>query len=462
MERLWAHQAEAVAWASGRQAALLAYGVGTGKTRIACELAKGKRRVLVGCPLAVMPAWRKQCGMWLHEATVCLLDAAGVEKKSRQLAAAMAFTGPVVVVGNYESLWRVAGLVAVQWDMLIWDEIHRLKSPSGKASKWAANMCKLNPAAKRLGLSGTLIADKPLDAFGVWRAVESPGCPTFGQSAFHFKATYAITNPRVPGMVVGYRNMEQFKRKVAATTLHRRSEDVLDLPETMHEEISYTLNREEERVYSELEDEFCASLFDGRITPANVMVASGRMLQACGGFLPRDDDPRPRLISPDGSSKLARLAEWLADFSLIDPLVLFCRYVADMEGIRGVLENAGRSFSELSGRRRELADWQAGKTSTLIVQIQSGGTGVDLTRASYAIFYSLGHSLSEYVQALGRLHRPGQTRTTRFYSMIGRLRNETKTIEGRVYAALEAKQEVVDEVCAGYAARGAARQDHVA
>jgi SNF2 family DNA or RNA helicase len=104
-----------------------------------------------------------------------------------------------------------------------------------------------------------------------------------------------------------------------------------------------------------------------------------------------------------------------------------------------------RSASELSGKINSLADWQAGKTTVLVAQIQSGGIGIDLTRASYGVFYSLGHSLSEYLQAIARLHRPGQEKTTRFYSLVATLLGKT-TVDGFVYEALSQRKEVIDAI----------------
>ena len=79
---------------------------------------------------------------------------------------------------------------------------------------------------------------------------------------------------------------------------------------------------------------------------------------------------------------------------------------------------AVRTARELSGSRHELEEWQDGAGQVLAVQIQAGGLGVDLTRAAYCIYYSLGFSLSEYEQSLARVHRPGQTRPVAYYHLI--------------------------------------------
>jgi SNF2 family DNA or RNA helicase len=129
--------------------------------------------------------------------------------------------------------------------------------------------------------------------------------------------------------------------------------------------------------------------------------------------------------------------------------VVFCRFRDDIESAIDECKSHGRSVSELSGKIDSLCDWQDGQTSTLVTQIQSGGIGIDLTRASIGVFYSVGHSLSEFLQAVARLHRPGQERSTRLYSLVARLQNRT-SLEGRVYEALTEKKNVIDTVLEGF------------
>ena len=454
---LWVHQQEAIEWADGRRDVLLWIGMGAGKTRTTLEIIKRMmidgsiRRILVGCPKAVMPAWQKQAAMWLPEIRVLLLDRGTSADKGRMLTAALSDTRPIIVVGNYESLWRIKEIEKLTWQCLVWDEVHRLKSPSGAASKWAAKMAKKNPTAKRIGLSGTLLAQSPLDAYGTWRAVESPECQTFGTTYTLFKATYAITNPAIPGMVIGWRNKEQFAARVAATTFQRKSEDVLDLPPIHHVEVPVNMTAKEGRVYTQLEKDFCAEVDGGFITPANAMVGLLRMLQATSGFMRLDDTASARQID-DVPSKRAAFADLLEDMPADEPLVVFCRFRSDIDSVLYACDQLGRTVSELSGKINDLAAWQAGETSVLVAQIQSGGIGIDLTRASVGVFFSLGHSLSEWLQAIARLHRPGQTRHTRFFSLVAQLHGRT-TADGRVYSALSDRKEVINAICTGYSTR---------
>ena len=80
----------------------------------------------------------------------------------------------------------------------------------------------------------------------------------------------------------------------------------------------------------------------------------------------------------------------------------------------------------------------------LVVQIQAGAEGVDMTRANHAVYFSLPHSLALYNQSRARLYRPGQTRPVSFMHIIA-----AGTVDEGVYRALERKEDIIEGIRAG-------------
>lgn len=468
MQDLWQHQSDAVEYAASRQWSLWHLGMGTGKTRAEIEFVRrvlageATGRILVVCPKAVIAAQIKQFSLWAPEIRVLALDRGTGRDKERRLAAALADTSPLVVIVNYETAWRMPLLERTAWSMLVYDEVHRLKAPSGSASRWAARMGKRNPFAKRLGLTGTLIAHSPLDVWAIYRAMESPTLTTFSDTYTAFKARYAVTNPRIPGMVTKFIRQDELSEKIASTTFYRRSEDVLDLPEILHERLEFELSQAESRVHRELETALIASIGEATVAPPNALAVALRMRQTCSGHVRRDDEQQSRPIDQT-PSKASRFGDWLEDLPPHEPIVVFAVFTEDLRQVRIRCEASGRKVSELSGRCNELAAWQAGESDVLVAQIQSGGIGVDLTRAAYGVFYSVGYELSMWLQAIARLHRPGQTRTTRLYAMVAKLPHNRMSIEDRIHAALINRRDAIEEIVNVYRhAPGAAVADRVA
>ena len=113
---VWAHQEDAIAWAWSRPWAIWHHGMGSGKTRTTLELIKrwlaehGGSRILVCCPKAVIAAWVKQVSLWAPHIRVVALDKASSAAKEKAFQAAIADTSPVIIVCNYESVWRIKGI----------------------------------------------------------------------------------------------------------------------------------------------------------------------------------------------------------------------------------------------------------------------------------------------------------------------------------------------------------------
>jgi len=100
---------------------------------------------------------------------------------------------------------------------------------------------------------------------------------------------------------------------------------------------------------------------------------------------------------------------------------------------------------ELSGRANDLAEWKAATGGeVLAVQMRSGSVGIDLTRAHWCAYYSIGFSLGDYDQSLARVRRPGQIRDVVYYHFVAR-----GLIDERVYTALANRRDVVAEVLNG-------------
>jgi SNF2 family DNA or RNA helicase len=177
------------------------------------------------------------------------------------------------------------------------------------------------------------------------------------------------------------------------------------------------------------------------------------MQQITSGYLPvyrEYYDENDRLhheldrVEKIDSGKAELLAEIAEDIDEHEPIVVFCRFQHDLDEIKAVAEKLGRTYGEISGRKKDALDDRAElKDGIQIagVQIQAGGVGIDLTKARYGIYYSVGYSLGDYEQSLARIHRPGQTRPVIYYHLVA-----ASTIDETVYRNLSNKRDVVKSI----------------
>ena len=417
----WDHQMSAAAWTQGRRGSMLSLDMGTGKSLVALMVMNEPdiQTILLNCNGGT------KAKAALLGKTLVSRDWSSPEK-------------PVAVVINYDSVWRgglASAIASHPWAWIVLDESHRIKSPGGRASRWLASLAQKNPLARLLCLTGTPMPHSPLDLYGQFRFLDPS---VFGTSFSRMRARYADCDPRYPSKVRRWLRQDEIASLLSQNSFRVTADEVLDLPDALHEVLPVELSPKTRKFYDSLDRDMVATIAQGTVVAANALTQLLRMQQATSGYAATEDGKFPI----DGESgKETVLADWMDDLPANEPIVVFCRFRSDLDAVRRVCEKQKRSMSELSGNDNSLEQWQAGETSVLAVQIQSGGVGIDLTRSAYCVYYSIGFSLGDYEQSLARLRRPGQTRCVRYYHLVA-----TKTVDEYVYKALAERKNVVDSV----------------
>ena len=467
----WKHQVEGYEFAMGAlqkyQAALLAAQMGCGKTLVATMLALGldARMVLVVCPLRVIGSWRDQLAQYIADSFVAapLVDKIGATAKrltfaKDKLALAQALKCRFFVIVNYEVIWRDAmaqWLLSQRWDMVIYDESHRIKAPGGVASKFAR---RFFPHVRyRVLATGTPLAHCQLDIFGQFRAVAPL---VFGLNYAAFKMRYAVLYGPQGDWVKCPKNEEDLAQRMAPFTWRCTKRDALpDLPDQIDVDYATELSASAARIYRQLEQDMITEIEGHTLTAANCLTKVLRLHQLTGGAL-KSDDGAEHVVDESKRKLLADTLEDLGD----EPLVIFCWFRTDIaaahEACKQVLpkhkDKAGHDLPvslELSGKRDELERWQAGEAQALVVQMGSGSVGISLVRANVAIYYSLSYKLVDFDQSRSRIHRPGQKRNCTYIYLTCQA-----TIDQKMLAALRVRQDVIEAVMQSVAEKAKSKE----
>lgn len=451
----WNHQLQAFHFSRDRAGTMLDMSMGTGKSKVIVDLIQNgfegdggpvMRTVIIAPPNVAKDVWPGQFKQHAILPIEVVLETKGsmikrAERSLQRVQQAEAKGIPWVVLVNYEAFWQrglLEFLMGLDIDLLIFDESHKIKAPGGKWSKAAQRLAR--KAKRKLGLTGTLLPHSPLDAYAQFRAVDET---VFGTSFVSFRNKYAVMGGFEGKQVVGFRNMEEFYERIASATF-RATEDVLDLPPTMHEWVRLDLPAGAWKAYSSLEKNFYFEVEAGEVTASNALARLLRLRQVTSGHLPLEDESGQQVKLVTHEVKTQALIDLLDNLPVDEPVVVFAVFQHDLNEIHRAAEKAGRKSLELSGRRHELEEWKNGDAPILAVQIQSGGVGIDLTRAAYCVYYSLGFSLGEYEQSLKRLDRPGQTRSVRYYYLL-----MERTVDIATMRALEKRKQVVTAILNG-------------
>jgi SNF2 family DNA or RNA helicase len=438
------HQPLAIEAALSRDGTLIDGKMGSGKSLIGLGIIVESKAIatLVLCPVSVRGVWRRE--IWKHTEgiDVVLPDKGDVRRRAREIKEhverARITRQPFVVVVNYESAWRnemAKVLLGVTWHLVLFDESHRIKSPSGKASRFARKL----KARRRVGLTGTPTPHSPLD---IWAQAQAIAPGVYQRTYTAFRSAYAVitTAPGFP-KIIGWQNTDDLQGRLKLF-VHDCGDVDLHLPPMTEQVVDVELEPGAAKAYKALERDFYAEIERGEVTVGNALTKILRLQQVTGGTIKLDDGTEARV----SEAKQKALADILDDLAG-QRVAVFCRFKSDLLAVRQAAEAAKLAYGEISGSTKDGLDDHAMMRDGLDivgVQIQSGGVGIDLTRANVGIYYSLTHSLGDHEQSRARLHRPGQTRHTHFLYLVA-----PGTIDAKIMQALDEKKDVIESVVYG-------------
>ena len=348
---------------------------------------------------------------------------------------------------NYEATFRdgiFEALLGFAPELVICDESQRIKNP--KAQQSLALHTLADRAAFRLALTGTPIQQ---DAQDIWSQFRFLDKSVFGDNFYGFRGRYCALGGFGGKQVVGTKNEEELSARLYSIAYRVTKAEALDLPEETFLIRKVPLSREERKHYDEMRVLSVTELSaQESVKATTVLTKLLRLQQIAGGFLRADGSDR---VTQIGTSKLDALEDILDDYVLTEgrKLVIFSRFLPEIEAIGRLLEKKGIRYGKITGdidlaqRGNVVKDFQTNpETLCFVAQIQTAGLGITLHAASAAVFYSVGYNLADYMQALARIHRKGQTQNCTYI-----LLQAENTVDQKIMEALEKKSDVARRIC---------------
>ena len=420
-------------WGPG---AVLADDMGLGKTVQALALLL--RRAGDGPSLVVAPAsvgfnWAREAARFAPSLQV--VEYAGPEREAR-----LDGLGPgSLLVTSWALLVRDAErLGEVRWGTVVFDEAQAMKNRRTGRNKAARGL----DAGFRLALTGT-----PLENHvGELHAILSALAPGLLGSERRFGQRFA--RPIAGG---DEQASAALSRVVAPFVLRRlKSQVATELPPRTEVEVGIELSLAERELYDRVRRAALAQL-----ELASETGDAQRRFQALGMLTRlRQAACHPRLVEDDSSipsSKLTRLLRLLGDLREEGHRALvFSQFVGHLQLVRAALEERGFRLLYLdgstpSGQRGGLVDrFQAGEADVFLISLKAGGTGLNLTAASYVVHLDPWWNPAAEDQATDRAHRIGQDQPVTVYRLVAR-----GTVEESIVRLHARKREVAEQVLAG-------------
>jgi SWI/SNF-related matrix-associated actin-dependent regulator of chromatin subfamily A-like protein 1 len=449
----YAHQRAGLEFLASLGGGALLWEMGLGKTKTAIDYAEwldkgtGALRILVACPNTVKRNWTNEIEKHAGHSGYIVPD--GTIKQRVKQYATRRYT--IVNCEQLSFAESAAALAAISWDLVIVDESTRFKTPSSSRTK---ALHKIR-SAHRVILTGTPITGKPEDAWAQMHFIE----PGMLGSWWGFQDRYLDKNPWTKAIEGVKPGMDLVLSRVIGTRSYRlRKEEVLDLPPKVYEDRLVEMDGEQKRAYETMKHDLRMTVGDNVVEAWNILTQLLRLTQVTAGLLGAGD--RYSWLTGNENAKIKALDELLDDLGPDEPVVIFGMYQRELEhlalryGKSGDDHGAGLIYGPTPERRRaEYIDaFQAGRLKRLFVQQHTGGIGINLTAAKYAVYFTRGWSLEDWLQSQDRLHRIGQTGTVTIITLTAK-----GTIDEDIAAALGQKQNIADALT-GDSARALARK----
>lgn len=384
--------------------------------------------VLVVCPKSVLDVWALEFNKAAPHMRVLVLhdrDLFDLSLVQNQID---------VLVINYTQMRNVIEeLSTIRWLAAILDEGQQIKNPDSQTARAARQL----HADNRLVLTGTPLENRLLDLWSLM-TFATPGA--LGERAYFHRHFDRRKDSRAS---------ERLAARLRPFLLRRtKSQVARDLPSRSEENMLCEMSGRQAELYKEeLARAQHLVLSSSGFDMVNrrrfaILQALTRLRQICC---------HPGLI--DHTAANEESAKLTATLDLLQELhaeghkvLLFSQFVTMLKIIRTKLEELNLPFHWLTGASTDRAGivkafQEDEKASVFLLSLKAGGSGLNLTAASYVILYDPWWNPAVENQAIDRAHRIGQTQPVMAYRMLTR-----STIEEKIMTLQHKKNLMVSNV----------------
>lgn len=423
---------------------ILADDMGLGKTAQALSTCTRRkmRRGLIVTVKSMKPTWGDEIDKWLG-LPYSIVDGTKADRE------ALIVLDNYFTIINFDLLRLHTDLLASQpWDLVIFDEAHKLKNRKSKVFAAASKILKKSKPAAVHHLTGTPVLNRAEELWSLlnlldpkvyssyWRWVEEhmEMKKTFhaikgggGQLTSHLE----IGGPKDP---------VKLRESLKDVMLRREKEDCLDLPSKTFQTVKVNLEGAQLKHYQTMRDNLYAKIREDRdeIAAPTILAQITRLKQIAVSHLLLDAS----LTDIEGA-KIDALRDIIAGLG-DQKAVVFSQFEQAISRLVPEFPQSAVFTGKHSEnwRRAAMKEFQESEdTRLLFTTIQCGGQGVTLTAGSVVIFLDLYWTPGINKQAVDRVHRIGQGRPVTVYTLVA-----DNTIEGWILKLLSEKQTLFDTV----------------
>jgi len=396
--------------------------------------------VLVICPTSVLGNWQREMERFSPELPVVRHHGLGRPRSKKSLE--KSFSPHSVVLTTYSLARRDRELLSqIEWEGIILDEAQNIKNPFSQQARATRQFKTRN----RIALTGTPVENRLSELSSIFEFLN----PSFLGPLKRFKRNLALPIERYKDPEA----TEKLKKLTAPFLLRRLKTDksiITDLPEKNEMKVFCNLTQEQATLYQALLDETME-----KIEKSEGIARRGLILSLMMALKQICDHPslylRENVSLSARSGKLERVVEMSEEvieekgYALIftqfrEMGYLLARYLEEKLEVEVPFLHGGVP----SKKRDEMVRFfqeDEDAFPLFLISLKAGGTGLNLTRASFVFHFDRWWNPAVENQATDRTFRIGQKKNVQVYKMVC-----LGTLEEKIDKMLEEKKELADRI----------------
>ena len=437
--QLYPYQKEGIRFAATAGRAIIADEMGLGKTIQAIGTAELLRRegfvenVLIVCPTSLKYQWKREIERFTHRE---VLVVEGLHTRRREQ---YKMPQPYKIV-SYNSVCNdLKVLRSMETDMVIMDEVQRLKNWDTQIARAARHI----NAQYAVLLSGTPLENKLEELYSIVELADQFALAPY----YKFRNDHILIDEN--GKVVGYKNLNAIKERLAHIMIRRRKSDVhLQLPGRMDQNLFVTMTNEQREMHEEFKSGVAQLVlkwqrmhFLSEKDRKRLLLLLSQMRMVCDSTFILDQKSR-------FDTKIGELMNILDSYleGGDGKVVVFSGWERMTRLVAQELTQRGVKFEYLHGgipsaKRKDLVNnFTDQPDCRVFLSTDAGSTGLNLQAASLIVNLDLPWNPAVLEQRIARIYRIGQQRNIQVINlvsadsfeeqMIARLKFKSSLFEG--------------------------------
>jgi SWI/SNF-related matrix-associated actin-dependent regulator 1 of chromatin subfamily A len=413
-------------------------GLGKSLQSVIAALESGSKRILVVCPSSAKINWEREINYFQEYDTAIIGGSRWSTAKFTIINFDILKNFHTLKGDKNDGMPPLRDLVNANFDLCIVDEAHNLRNHKSIRGAIMTEVCVDYGIKKVWLLSGTPVANRPMDFYNLLKLIKSPLVDNWKFYAQRYCEGKQITQRLKNGkkrkiwLTNGASNLDELSIKTRNLLLRRMKDEVLDMPDKTRVPNYYQMSSKQRLEYESLWEDYLIE----------------RQKKKKKGSVQRD------LVELGLLRKYIAMQTIPETINLIDEIIeqghkviIFTCFTDELLSLSEYYgSNCVLHYGEMNETEKQKSVdrfQQEGGPMVFIGNIISAGVAITLTRSTYVVFNSFDWVPGNSEQAEDRSYRLGQkNNVTVYYNLF------ENTIVSRMWGTLNRKKDIIGQIMA--------------